>query len=477
MSLKSKIAFNTGIQVISKVVATALGLVALGIMTRYLGQSGFGEYTTIITFISFFAVIADLGLTLVTVQIISAPGADENKALNNLFSLRLISALFFIALGPITVLFFPYGHDIKIGVLIVSLAFVFIALNQVLVGLFQKKLRMEKVSIAEVAGRTLLLVGVIIAAEKNWGINGILWATVVGNALNFLLHYLFSRKFVKLRLAYDKKFWLDVAKRSWPLALIIFFNLIYLRTDTLILSLVKTQAEVGLYGSAYKVIDVLITIPFMFAGIVLPVLTNNWGRNNKSTFNSVLQKSFDFMAMIALPLAVGTMFTANEIMTIVAGPDFLLAGTILRILIIAAAMIFIGAMFSHAIIAVNKQKKLIGLYIFTSITSLIAYLIFIPKFSYIGAAAVTVYSETIIALVSIFYAWKFTSFLPQIKTLAKIALASLVMALFLFSADSFLHSSSLNLAVTIIVAALVYTGTLLVLKAVSKKDLKEILNH
>lgn len=45
----------------------------------------------------------------------------------------------------------------------------------------------------------------------------------------------------------------------------------YLKTDTLILSLIKSPEEVGLYGAAYRIIDVPTTLPYMFAGIILPI--------------------------------------------------------------------------------------------------------------------------------------------------------------------------------------------------------------
>ena len=129
-------------------------------MTRYLNTAGFGEYTTITTFISYFATIADLGLTLVTVQLISQPEADEKSILGNLFGLRLLTAIGFLALGPMLVWLFPYSEVIKFGVLISSLAFIFIALNQIFIGLFQKHLRMDKAAIAEVAGRAVLFLAV-----------------------------------------------------------------------------------------------------------------------------------------------------------------------------------------------------------------------------------------------------------------------------------------------------------------------------
>lgn len=423
MKLATKIAYNTIIQVISKFIATGLGLIALGLITRYLGQDGFGQYTTIITFLSFFGIIADLGLTLVTVQMISKPGANETKIIGNLLALRLVSAVVFLGLAPLVVLFFPYEPAVKWGVALVSFSFLFTALNQIFVGLFQKNLRMDKVSIAEIINRVILVIGFFITIKYNFGLTGILVATVISNLVGFIFHYLFAKKFTRLKLQFDFKYWLKIIKNSWPLAITIILNLIYLKTDTLLLSVIKRPseigiiAEVGIYGAAYKVIDVLITFPFMFAGIILPIMTAKWAEGNKEKFNYVLQKSFNVMVIIAVPLVIGTQLLANDIMVLVAGKNFAASGPILKILIAAAAFIFLGSMFAHAIIAINKQRQIIKAYVFTAITSLIGYFIFIPKFSYFGAAWITIYSELAIALASLYLIKKFTGFFPSLTIL------------------------------------------------------------
>ena len=107
MNLYAKVAKNTLIQIIGKVISTLLGLLAIAMITRYLSPAGFGEYTTITTFLAFLAVIAVLGLTLVTAQMLCDPSYEESKSLNNLFGLRLVSAIVFISLAPLIVLFFP----------------------------------------------------------------------------------------------------------------------------------------------------------------------------------------------------------------------------------------------------------------------------------------------------------------------------------------------------------------------------------
>ncbi|MEK7557696.1 MAG: flippase [Patescibacteria group bacterium] len=466
MQLATKIAHNTIIQIIGKGIATFLGLITIAIMTRQLGQSGFGQYTTIITFLSFFGVIADLGLTLVTVQMISDPKIDQNKILSNLFSLRLISAIIFLGLAPLIVLFSPYDPLIKIGVIIASLSFFFTALNQILVGIFQKHLQMIVVSLAEVISRLVLLIGVILAVYFNYGLTGIMIATVISSVISFIIHYYSSRRYAKIKLEIDINVWLLIFQKSWPLAVTITFNLIYLRADTLILSLLKTQAEVGVYGAAYKVIDILTTLPFMFAGIILPILAASWIAKDIKRFKNILQKSFDISIIVAIPMLLGTQLIAKPLIILIAGPDFALSGEILKILILASTIIFFSCLFAHGIIAINKQKELINIYIFTAITALIGYLIFIPKYSYFGAAWVTVYSELVIALFSYYLLTKFAKFKPNLAILLKSLLASLIMLISIF-----LLLTKLNLLLILAIAIIVYFVSLYFLGGITKQDI------
>lgn len=472
MRLSTKVAYNTIIQAAGKIISTILALFAIAVITRYLGQAGFGQFTIATTFVSLFAIIADLGLTLVTVQMISRPGIDKNKILNNLFTLRLISAFILLGLAPLVVMFFPYEPIVKLAVLLTIFSFLFVALNQILVGLFQRELRMDKVSIAEITSRIFLLISVIVVAKANYGLMGIVGANVLAAAINFILHFIFSRPYVRMRLEFDFTLWREIFRKSWPLAITIALNLIYLRADTLILSLFKSEAEVGLYGAAYKVIDVLTAIPFMFAGLVLPILTASWVEKNREYFKKVLLKSFDLMAILAIPVAVGAQFTSREIMSVVAGADFAASGIILQILIVAVVFIFLACIFSHAIIALDKQKKLIGAYLFVSLTSLALYFIFIPRYSYYGAAAVTIYSELAIAIFAIYYVWKYSGILPDWLVAIKSLAASLAMGAALYSLPRSFYELKGGIFLVLGVGAAVYFIILYLLRGLTKEDLR-----
>lgn len=480
MKLSTKVAYNTIIQILSKFLSTGIGLLVMIIVIRYLNLTEFGEYTTIVTFLSFFGIAADMGLTLVTVQMISKEGSDEEEAIGNLLSLRIISAIIILGVAPLLALFFPYSREMKYCISIGTLSFLFIALNQVFVGLFQKRLRMDKVSIAEIISRVFLLLGMLLVLKTDWGIAGVIWVTIVSSAVNFALHIYFGARLIKIRLRFDPKYWKKILQTSWPMAITITLNLIYLKTDTLLLSILKRPseigiiAEVGIYGAAYKVIEVLVTIPFMFAGIILPIITNLWSKNDLPEFKRVLQKSFEVMVILAIPLAIGTQFVARQIMVIIAGEAYLDSGPILQILIIASALIFIGNVFSHAIIAIEQVKKLIPIYLFTAASSFLIYLIVIPRFSYFGAAWGTIYSETVIMFAFIYINYKYTNFLPNLSIVFKSLLASLIMSASVLLLQHFNFES---IFIIIPVSIIVYFVSIILLKGVAKEELMQIIKR
>ncbi|MFA5644102.1 MAG: flippase [Patescibacteria group bacterium] len=471
MELKRKIAQNTIIQIVGKIIATLLGVMALAIMTRYLGTAGFGEYSTIITFVSFFAMSADLGLTLISAQMISNPNEDQNKILSNLFSLRLVSALILLGLAPIFVLFFPYSQIIKIGVLIAVLSYIFPALNQILIALFQKTLKMERAMIAEIIGKIFLVGTIFLAIKLNYGLNGILWASVISAGVNFLINWLFGKKSAKIKLVFDLYIWKKIIRKTWPLAVTIILNLLYQKSDIILLSLFKSIEEVGIYSSSYRTIEVIGTIPYMFAGIMLPLFTFNWINKNLDFFKKMMQKSFDFMIILALPLAIGAQFTATEVISLIAGKDFSEAGLPLQLLIISISLLFLSCIFSHIIIAIEKQKKVIALYVYTTISSLILYLILIPKFSYLGASLVTIYSNVIILAGTFYYVKKFTNFSPKLKILYRSLLSSVVMASFMFFLPRSLYQNNLSLIIIIFSSIVLYFSSLYLFKGINKEDL------
>jgi O-antigen/teichoic acid export membrane protein len=469
MSLTRQIAHNTIIQFSGKIVSTILGVITVAIMARYLGAAGYGQYSIIMAFLQFFGILVDLGLAVTVVRLIADPKFDQTKVFNNVFTLRIFSALIFLGIAPLIVLLFPYPGIVKIGVAVTTISFFFMALNQILIGLFQKELRLDKVTIAEVAGRAVLLGSVIAFAFLDYGLIYIMLAVVAGSFINFLLTYIFAHRFVKIRLAFDFAIWAKTWQLTWPIAVSIAFNLVYFKADTIILSLFRSPAEVGIYGAPYRVLEILTNFIYMFMGMIFPILTLYWAQKAKDKFKDLFQKTFDFLIILSIPMIFGTMFVAKDLMLLIAGPEFADSGLVLQIIIFATAIIFVNALFGYSIVVINKQKQMVWGYIFVAIISLIGYLILIPKYGYIGAASFTVVAEALILLFNSFVTIRTTKIFPSLKIFIKTIAASIIMSLFLyFFADQ-------NLILLIIGASIIYTLALYIFRGFSKEMVMEII--
>ena len=469
-TLSSKIAKNTGLQFVGKILTTILGILSISIITRYLGQYQFGQYVSVINYLAIFATIADLGVTLVTVQLISQPGANQKKILANLLAFRLVSAVSLIGTGTLIAWFLPYSMSIKIGIIIASVSFVFISLNQVLVGLFQKNLVMGAVVLADIVSKTIMLIGFYLIYIFDYGFLSIMFVMLFSSFFGFLFHLIPAQRITSFSLEFDFSYWKVILKKSWPLAITIFFNVIYLKTDILILSLTHTQSEVGIYGAAYRVIEVLITFPFMFAGIVLPILTMAWAKNSKEKFGKIMQKSFDFVLILSLPMFFGVLFEGKRIMSLLAGSEFVISSKPLVVLMLANIFVYLSCILAHGIIAAGKQQKLIFAYVLTALTTMPLYFYLIPKYSYMGAAWATVYSEAVITVLAAWVLSKELNFLPKLYTSFKTLVAALIMSfgLFYFSRNFYLLFSILS-------AASIYIVALYFLKVVSLEDLNDFI--
>lgn len=469
MSLTRAIAGNTAIQIIGKLASTILGIATVAVMTRHLSPAGYGDFTTVISFLQFFGILVDFGLTLTMIRMISETAADETRIASNIFTLRLVSGLVFFGLAPVVALFVPnYSADVRAGIAIGTLSFMCITLSQVLSGIFQKHLAVVRMTLAEIAGRLTLLLGAIAAAALQAGMTAFVLAVVVGNVVQFGFGFISARRFTRLTLAFDRELWKKIIAVSWPIGVSIAFNLIYLKGDVVILSIFREREEIGLYGAAYKVLDVVTVVPMAFMGLVLPVLTAAWSAGNRADFNRKLGRAFDFMSILALPLALGAWFVGTDLMKLVAGPDFADSGRYLAILMLAGASVFWSGLYGHAAVALNLQRKMIWGYAFDAAISLGLYFWLIPRYGAIAAAWITVFSEALIAVITGAVVAYTVKAAPRLNIFARAAAASAVMAASLAGLSPF------PVLLRIVAGMAVYALALYLLGGITKETLDSL---
>ena len=468
MSTTRAIAKNTVIQFASRALATILGVAVIGVMTRELGLDGFGAYTTASAFIQIFGVLTDFGISIVALQMLSEADANQAKILGNALTLRFATAAVFLGMAPLVALAFPYPLIIKLGILLFVPSQFANAGVQVLTTVFQRRLRMERAAAGELTSRVIQILGVVAAAFYDWGLLGIIAAIAAGNLIQFILAFVLAEKTEPFKLEVDRRMWREIMRRSAPIGLSIAFNVIYLRADALILSLTRTQAEVGLYGAAYRVIDVLTVLPFLFMGLIMPLMSNSWSIGDRNRLARITQRAFDAMAIAAIPLAAGAAILGRPLMRLVAGDAFEVSGGILAILTVGLASIFIGAVAGHGIVALGLQGKMVRFYAADAAVSLALYFLAIPRFGVWGAAGVTVFSELFIAIAASALYLRRSGIHLRLSVAAKSILASAAMAGLLFILRD------LPILAGIAIGGVIYLTFLFILGGIPKEILAQL---
>ncbi|MBI5794211.1 flippase [Candidatus Uhrbacteria bacterium] len=469
MASAKSLAHNFSIQLAGKVLSVLIGLLAVAIITRALGTYAFGEFTTATTYLQMFGSVVDFGLTLTLIVMISETGADETRIVGNFLGLRLFSGFILFSLAPLTVLFFPWSTTVKQAVLVGAFGYFLMGGATMLLGVFQRHEAMWRAALAELLNRSVLLALLTFIALTSAGVVAMMGVSVMANFVWLLLMIHFASPFVHVRPLFMWSEWKGIIARSWPIAVSIIFNLLYLKGDILFLAYFRDQTQVGLYGMSYRIIDVLTVLPVMFMGLVLPSLVAAWSAGHTEEFRLRVARTFDVFAMAVVPLIVGAQLVATDLIVLIAGKDFADAGPVLAVLILALVGVYAGALYGHLVVAINRQRIMTWGYIGVAILSILGYFWFIPPYGIWGAVWVTLFSEAAIALITFLVVSRATGSRPNLTVTFKALAAGAVM----YATLKILPES--HVVIDVLVGATVYGAMLLALKAVSVQELKSLL--
>jgi O-antigen/teichoic acid export membrane protein len=468
-STSQRIAYNVVASSASKIIGTVLALVGIGLITRYLGKEGFGDYSTVLAFFAFFSAVADLGLYPISTREISRPGSDEKSILGNVFAMRLLVSLGIVLISPLMALFFPYSFSVKVGISIAALSYFFASSYSVLIGLFQKRLVMDKVAIGELIGKIFQVAAIIIAVKFNLGFRFIIGSLFINMIVSFAVIYLWSRKYIVFKPLFNWPAWKDFLKESYPMGISAIVVFAYFKMDTILLSVMKTNADVGIYNAAYKVLESVIFFPAMFIGLVMPLMARYIFHERKK-FEIIADKTFKVFLIFTVPLLIGLSFLSQDVIRLIGGANFSESVGVLKILAWAIAFVFFGNYFTNILIAGNIQRKLMVILFICAVFNILINLFLIPKYSFIGAAITSSATEFLVAALSGYLVYRELNYRPSFEKIFSILAGGATMAAFLY------FFSGLNFFVLALSSAAVYFASLWILRAVSTEEILSLIN-
>lgn len=444
MSLSKKVAYNVSFQALGKAINVVIGLTSVAIITRYLGVEGYGAYTTAFAYITVFSVLSDFGFFWIIVKRIAA-GEDTSRVIQKTLSLRLLLALAVFILALLLLVFTPYEPVVKLSILIIALSIIWSSQTSVYTALFQSKLKMDLATIAEILGRVLGLVLLLVVVNLSLGLLFVVGAAVFSTLLNYIFSFIFSLKYAKPGYLFDYSYWKLFVREAWPIGVVSILSLVYFKVDTIILSLLKGPLDVGIYGTPYKILEILVALPVMFIGSIFPALTSAFTQKNMERLKRLFQISFDTLAIGAIGVVAIILPLSRPITDFIAGAEFVRTSTvslwgvdmtsdiILQILIFAVSLSFINALFTNSIVVFGNQRKLILPYAVATVFNLASNFLLIPRYSYVAAAITTVITEVIIVVATYLIVNSSIYVGLSLKNLAKTLLCGIVVAAFLYT--------------------------------------------
>ena len=393
MSLLRSLATNMAAVASGKAMAALAGLATLMVLTRHLGPTEFGYYRTVLTYCAFAAVLADCGLYMINLREMSRPGADPCRVAGNTLALRFISTGGMLSAAAAFVWVTPYDLSVKLGVMVGAVIYTCLQASDFLISVFQSVLKQGRNAVAEVVGGVTTLAAVwLLATLTHAGAIPMLGATLLGAALAMAISWRLAHRLVPFRLSFDLPLWRQFLVAGLPIAGAQILGMAMLRGDALLLSLYQPAAAVGLYGVPSKLFEVATSIPYQFAGLMMPALTAG-ARNGRQEFGSALRNAVDVGAVYGVGVVLALALFAPQILTIMAGAAFAAGAPALVFISIAVALAGVTHILRFALVACEKPRFVLLGDSVACVGAFATYFALIPTYSFVGAAIGTVVAE------------------------------------------------------------------------------------
>jgi O-antigen/teichoic acid export membrane protein len=437
MTVIKKIVRNTGFLLLGRIFTKIISLFSVIYIVRYLGDIGYGKYAFAFAFVSFFTIISEFGMHSILVREISRSSAKAPKLLGNGMLISAFFSLIAFLLAILSVNIFNYPEETINVVKIASLGLIFGMLYPFGV-IYETELKMQYSVFFGLVSRIFLIVSIIFITKYDFGLNWLVFVTVLSDALHYSLSALFSRRLILPNFKFDYDICRFLLKEALPLAFASVFLIIYFRIDVFMLSLMKGDGDVGIYSSAYRITESFIFIPSTLMVSTFPLMSKHFSTDSGFLSKTYL-KSFKILFTISLPLALGIMYFSDEIIKLLYADTVQGASVTLSILIWATAVIFINYSLGQFLVSTDKQKITTGSTAICAFFNVVLNYFVIPIWGYNGAALATVATEILSLCIMIYYVSLSLSILKILDEIKYVLLITLISFSIFLALDFYLH--------------------------------------
>lgn len=400
MDRNKSIAKNTILNAIKTTLSIIFPLITYPYVTRVLHAVNLGKVTYAQSIVSYFALIAALGVNTYAVRQ-GAKLINDPKKLgifcSEIFTTNIITTIISYLLLIACVFALPKLQEYSCLIFILSTSICLTTIGVEWINVIFEDYWIITIRSIVVQLINIVLLFFVVKTENDYYRYACL--IVLTSGIVGLWNFIYCRRYVKIKITLHPNFTYHIK----PLLVFFASNLaisVYCYADTTMIGLMIDDKAVGIYSVAVKAYTVIKTLLASIYTVCIPRLAIYFGKNERDRFSELVNNVLSCLILILLPAMIGIIVLAEPIVLFLGGTEYLAAVPTLRILSLALLFAIVGGVFSNCInIPIGKEKVTLVGTVVAALLNIILNLAFIPGFGQIGAAITTVIAEASVVIV------------------------------------------------------------------------------
>lgn len=389
---------NFGFLTAGKLLGDVFTFLMFVILAREFGQQGIGEYSFAMALTSFLMIMADYGLTVLSIKEMSRIRGSVVKYYSEILTIRLIMVLLACCLlFIITSLLSLSERAWQVMILVGSFQIIYSVLEGV-GSIFIAREKMLYKGLLEFSTKSSSALICIAVVYVGGGLAESLIVLPVIAVLHVIVaHVLVFKKIGKLQFGVTWKRLLAILHEARSYVGFDFLEQLAVRTDVVFIGFMLGVAAVGVYNVAYRVVFVLLFLPYLAAVALLP-LASRLHKKSQQELEALYHSSLNIAVLIGLPIAAGIWLIAPVLIDVIFGKEFIESAQILRLLAVILFFACFSSVIGAFLTASDRQGERTRCQWTSAWVSVLGNLVLIPLLGIIGAAYATIFSTGLLAL-------------------------------------------------------------------------------
>lgn len=409
-------------------------------VTRVLGAEGLGIASFALSIVDYAILLASLGISAVGIRYIAQNNADEKQrscVFNGLISIHLTLSLILLVIYLLCVAYIPQLHEYKILYWIGGTKILF---NAFLVEwLFQGMQDFRCITLRTLVIRTLYILGIFIFVKDSGDYDKYFYVTIGQIAINAAINWKYSKRYVRFKYSLHqcKEYFFPVLSMGVDKILLSF----YATFNVLFLGFSCGNLAVGYYTAAIKLYTIILSVIVAFNSVFVPYLNDIYAKGNLKAFREIVIRSLRLISTVSIPLIIGGIVLAPEIILLVAGTGYENAVFPFRVILVQVLFVGLAQVLKDQILLTYKKFKQI-LFVTCSTTSISVLMIItlVPHYAEKGTALAVAIPHLIEILMFSYYAHRCIDMPHLYKHFAENSLISLPILIMCLLAKAYISN-------------------------------------